>query len=206
MLKKLLTGLLLLVAMSATEVAAANASLSFARPTQYTDGTALPPSEIASYNVRCASFTPTGGTSGACPTITPTTLPGTATGGTITLTIPSRGGAACFQVQTVAVSGATSDWSAQACKTFAPLTPNPPSNVTVAVVVGFNVSPVYSVTSSGARSTFMGFAELGKACGSSVLFRYRGAEFREVQRADVGLWGSTTLRLAAACGQNSGAA
>lgn len=129
-----LSGLLLVLVCGVAFGATAN--LSYTRPTQYTDGTALPAGDIASYNVRCASFTPTGGTTpGACPAITPTSLPGSATGGTITLTIPAAGGRACFQVQTVVVSGAMSDWSAEGCKVFAPAVPNPPSNVTVTATV-----------------------------------------------------------------------
>lgn len=181
-------------------VVAATGNLSYTRPTAYTDGTALPAGDIASYNVRCASFTPTGSTTPqACPAITPTTLPGTATGGTITLTIPAAGGRACFQVQTVVASGATSDWSVEGCKTFAPATPNPPGNVTVAVVIGINMAPVYSVTKTGKLSTLMGFADLGVACGDAVLLTYRGHEFREVPRGAVRWWGSTTLRVAAPC-------
>jgi hypothetical protein len=78
--------------------------------------------------------------------------------------------------------------------------PNPPSNVTVAVVTGLNMAPVYSVTSANKLSALMGFADLGVSCGDVVLVRYRGHEFREVARADVKWWGSTSLRVAAPCG------
>lgn len=178
---------------------AATGGLSYSPPTTYEDDTPLPASAIAGYNVRCASFTPTGGSAGTCPTIAPTSLPGNATGGTITLTIPGTGGVACFQVQTVATNGAVSPWSNQACKTFAPLTPNPPSNVTVAVVIGINMAPVYSVTSTGKMSTLMGFADLGAPCDEAELFTYRGLSFHEVAREHVRWWGSTKLRVAAPC-------
>lgn len=181
-------------------VVAATGNLSYTRPTAYTDGTALPAGDIASYNVRCASFTPTGSTTPqACPAITPTSLPGTATGGTVTLTIPAAGGSACFQLRTVVASGATSDWSNTACKTFAPATPNPPGNVTVAVVIGINMAPVYSVTAAGKMSTLMGFADVGAPCGDARLFTYRGLPFHEVARENVRWWGSTKLRVAAPC-------
>jgi hypothetical protein len=78
--------------------------------------------------------------------------------------------------------------------------PNPPSNVTVAVVTGLNMAPVYSVTAKNTLSALMGFAALGAPCGDVVLVRYRGHDFREVARADVKWWGSTTLRVAAPCG------
>lgn len=132
-MKRLLPLLALTIALPTL---AATANLSYQRPTQYADGTALPQGDIASYNVRCVSFTPTGSTApGTCPAIAPTTLPGAATGGAITLTLPAAGGRACFQVQTVAVSGTVSAWSAEGCKTFAPAVPNPPSNVTVTATV-----------------------------------------------------------------------
>lgn len=195
-----IVALVLVLCAAAIPAQAATAGLTFTRPATYTDGTPLPAAEIASYNVRCSSFTPTGSTTpGSCPAVTPASLAGTATGGTLTLTLPAGGGSACFQLQTVSTSGATSDWTAPACKTFAPLVPNPPANVTVAVVIGLNMAPAYSVTATGRMSTLMGFVPLGRPCGE-LLFTYRGTEFREVARADVAWWGSTTLRVAAACG------
>ena len=175
-------------------------SLSYSRPTTYVDGSTLPVEEIASYNVRCSSFTPTDSpTAQACPTISPTTLAGSATGATITLSIPGSGGAACFQVQTVATSGQTSDWSTEGCKTFPPVAPNPPANVTVAVVIGINVTPVYSMTGGISRSTFVGFADLGVPCADAVAYSWRGHQFREIARDSVYWWTFTDSRVVAPC-------
>lgn len=191
--------LTLAIVLLAAPAFSAPAGLSYTRPTEYTDGTPLPVGDITRYDIQCVSFTPTGGTAGTCPTISPTSLPGTATGGTVTLTIPAAGGSACFQLRTVVASGATSDWSNTACKTFAPATPNPPGNVTVAVVIGINMAPVYSVTAAGKMSTLMGFADVGAPCGDARLFTYRGLPFHEVARENVRWWGSTKLRVAAPC-------
>jgi hypothetical protein len=177
----------------------APAGLSYTRPTQYTDGSPLPVGDITRYDIECVSFTPTGGTSGACPTISPTTLAGNATSGTVTLTIPAGGGAACFRLRTVVTSGATSDWSNTACKTFAPATPNPPGSVTVAVVIGITVTPVYKLAGGISRSTFVGFADLGVPCADRVEYSWRGHEFREIPRESVYWWEETTGRVVAPC-------
>lgn len=188
-------------ALVAAPVAADSGTLTFTPPTTYTNGTALPAAQIASYNLQCSSFTPTGTTTpGTCPAITPATLPGNATGGTITLTIPATGGTACFRVQTVASNGQASAWSNEGCKAFNPLTPNPPTGVTIAVVLGINIAPVYSVTATNKLSALVGFVDLGVQCGDAVLVRYRGTDFREVPRDAVRWWGTTKLRVAAPCG------
>jgi hypothetical protein len=101
-------------------------------------------------------------------------------------------------MQTVAGT-ATSAWTNDACKVFPALVPNPPSGVTVAVVIDFNISPVYSVASNNTLGTFMGFAQPGTPCYGEVLTTYRGATFREVQKDDVKLWAKTASRLAAPC-------
>lgn len=178
---------------------AAPAGLSYTRPSQYTDGSPLPVGDITRYDIECVSFTPTGGTAGACPTISPTTLAGNATSGTVTLTIPAGGGQACFRLRTVVTSGATSDWSNTACKTFAPATPNPPGNVTVAVVIGINVTPVYKLSGGISRSTFVGFADLGVPCADRVEYSWRGYQFREIPREAVYFWEDTDSRVAAPC-------
>jgi hypothetical protein len=74
-----------------------------------------------------------------------------------------------------------------------------PPVLTVAVVAGMLQTPVYSVAATGKMSTFVGFADVGTQCTGAVLFTYRNKAFREVPRAAVKLWGSTTLRLAAPC-------
>jgi hypothetical protein len=76
--------------------------------------------------------------------------------------------------------------------------PNPPV-LAVPVIAGMSVTPVYSVASNGSRSTFVGFTDVGATCTGPVLFTYRSKKFREVARADVDLWGATSLKLAAPC-------
>jgi hypothetical protein len=128
--------LMLLTLFTLSNALAATGNLSYTRPATYVDSTPLPVGDIASYNVRCASFTPTGSaTPGTCPAITPTTLPGTATGGALTFTLPAGGGRICVQVQTVTVAGASSDWSGEGCLVVAPLVPNAPTVVTISLVL-----------------------------------------------------------------------
>jgi hypothetical protein len=55
------------------------------------------------------------------------------------------------------------------------------------------------VASTGKMSAFVGFADVGTPCSGPVLFTYRAQSFREVPRANVKLWGATSLKLAAPC-------
>ncbi len=197
-MKKLIAVLLFLpfaaIAQAATGV------LSFTPPTQYSDGSPLPAAAITGYDVQCSKWTPTGGVAATCTQFPAATLAGNATGGTLTGTVPATGGAACFQVRTKTASGAGA-WSAEACKTFAPLVPNPPSNVTVAVVIGINMAPVYKVTSTGKRSADpAGFIAVNESCTGNVLFTYRGQSFRKVDFAKVQFWATVPdANVAAPC-------
>lgn len=94
--------------------------------------------------------------------------------------------------------------SASASVTISPR-PNPPTNVTVGVVTGMNVSPVLNVTSAGKLGTALkGFAAAGTACSGPKLGTYRGNDFYEIDRSDVQWWGvSATKRVAAACSGES---
>ena len=114
-------------------------------------------------------------------------------------TVPSLAPATyCFRVTAVNTYGNESLTSNVASRVVPAPTPNPPV-VTTAVIAGMLQTPVYSITSAGGLSTLVGFADVGKGCSGPVLLTYRGAKFRQVARADVKMWGSTALRLAAPC-------
>jgi hypothetical protein len=173
---------------------AATANLSWVAPTTYTDGTPLQASAITGYNFRCGAGTTTG------VSCTPVSTTGTATAAVMQVAVPATGGTACIEGQTVTAAAAGPYSIPPVCKTFPALQPGPPASITVAVVLGMLQAPVYSVRSSGALSTLVGFVDVGKPCGAAIT-TYRGATFREVTRADVLWWGSTSLRVAAPCGE-----
>lgn len=180
--------MLFLLFVAGPAIAASQATLSFTPPTQYTDGTAMPASAITGYDVQCSGWTPTGGARVACTQFAAVVLAGNATGGVLTGSIPGTGGTACFQVRTKTAL-ADSAWPNEKCKTFAPLIPNPPGNVTVAVVVGMNMTPVYKFTSTGKRSVEpAGYIPVGAECSGNVLFRYRGFSFRKVVMREEWFW------------------
>lgn len=185
------------------------ATLSYTAPTTYTDGSPLPASAITGYEFRCGAGTTAG------VVCTPLSLPGTATGGTMAITGPGTGFTACVEgatrVATVAgQSYPVPPWSgpglgaysAPVCKTFPPLQPNPPGNVTIAVVIGINMAPVYKLTSTGKRSADpAGFVALDLPCSGNVRFTYRGHSYRAVDAAAVKWWGDIvpSTNIAAPC-------
>lgn len=196
-----LAAVLALLSLPAT-VNADTGTISYTPPTAYTNGTALPASQISGFDAQCISFTPTGGTSGTC-SFTPASVAGTATSITITVNVPSSGGSACFQVRAKTTNGQVSSWAdGDKCKVFTPLVPNPPGNVTVAVVVTINVVPAYKILADGTRSQAVaGFVPLGKPCVGSIVFIYRGKPYRRVAQADVKWWATApAANVAAACG------
>jgi hypothetical protein len=81
--------------------------------------------------------------------------------------------------------------------------PTPPTGPkVVAVVDGLNMSPVYGISSAGARQeTVLGFVPIGKLCTGSPVFTYRGRSYyRYNVTADVVPWQSTvTQNSAVAC-------
>jgi hypothetical protein len=177
---------------------AAEASLTWTAPTARENGAPLAAGELAEYELECTGFTPTGGTRGACP-MPPVKAPGTATGVTMTGTISPLGGTAYFRARVKDTLGLYSAWTSEASKVFAPNPPLPPTITTIAAVAGMLQAPVFSVTAAGARGTYFGVIDLGKPCTGAPLFTYRTKAFYLVDRADVRLWGSTSLRLAAPC-------
>lgn len=182
-----ITGLLVGLLLSVSALAASG-NLSFTRPTSRADGSPLAASEIASYQISC-SYTPTGGVAAACSGLSPSSLAGSATGGTVTFNANANG-RACFSLVTVDTAGRRSAPSAQACKDIAIAVPNPPGNVTVAVVIGLNMAPVFKLTSTGKRSPeAAGFIAVNEPCSGNVLFYYRNNGYRRVDSSGVLWWG-----------------
>jgi hypothetical protein len=180
------------------------ATVSWTPPTQNENGTPL--TNLSSYKVFAANA------AAGVPSATPTTVTAPASSYVVS---GLSAGTWYFGVKAVNSAGVESVMSNIASKAITAISasasaavtvtprPNPPTNVTVAVVTGLNMAPVYSVTAKNKLSALMGFADLGTPCGDVVLARYRGHDFREVARADVHWWGSTTLRVAAPCGSSS---
>jgi hypothetical protein len=196
MMKKTLT---LAALFGAQLAAAATGQLTFTPPTTRVDGSALSASEIAGYDVQCSRWTATGApASTTCTQFAGITLPAGATGGTLAGTVPATGGQACFQVRTRDTAGQVSAWSAEGCKTFGAVAPNPPTNVVVAVVIGINMAPVVSVTATGQRGTTMlGFVPIGLECQGAPTFTYRGKQWRKVTTLPVKWWASAPTQSAA---------
>lgn len=165
-------------------VSAMAATLSYTPPTTYTDGSPLPAADILGYEFRCGAGTSAG------VSCTPLTLPGTATGGTMVITGPAAGFTACVEGATRVAAGLGPYSSPPACKTFAAIPPNPPGNVTIAVVIGINMAPVFKLTSTGKRSPeAAGFVAVDTPCKGNVLFYYRGDGYRKVDPFYVRWWG-----------------
>lgn len=178
---------------------AATGQITYARPTSYDNGTPLPASAITGYEFRCRSGT-TAGVS-----CSPLSLPGDATSGTMTITVPATGGTACVEGRAAAGAGNWSVWStgpdATSCKIFPAFVPNPPGNITIAVVIGVAVTPAYAYNARNRRiAEPVGFIEVGEPCFGAVVFSYRGKQWRRVDRSAVSWWNSEPRhRVAAPC-------
>lgn len=191
-------GLLVIVALLGFYSCAKAATLtgSYTLPTKYEDGTTLPQSSIAYIGVEVGTCT------GTAPAYTFGTkegevqVPPPAT--TYSVTVPRSFGLFCARARTVTTLGTPSVYTAAVSVNKVEPAPNPPV-LAVPVIAGMLQTPVYTVTSTGARGTFVGFVDVGKQCSGPALFTYRGKSFREVPRTAVKLWGSTSLRLAAPC-------
>lgn len=182
-----------LLIIGATRAFAADVAVTWTQPTTNTDGSSIPLSgagAIVSNRVEWGSCVGSAfGTAAGSQTIP------AATSYLVTGLAPAT---YCFRVTALNTYGSESAVSNVAQRAVAAPIPNPPI-VTQAVIAGMQQTPVYSVTASGSLSTLMGFADVGVACVGPVLATYRGAKFRQVARADVKMWGSTSLRLAAPC-------
>ena len=104
-----------------TRAEAADATLSWSLPTEYTDGSPIGPGElretVAVWKL-CASSDAPASTTFAYPAKT----------GTVSGLTP---GEWCFRVAAVSTLGAQSDWSNEAVKTVLPPTPKPPTIITI---------------------------------------------------------------------------
>lgn len=181
-------------------------------PATNTDGSPIPataPGALAGFEVFHAA------TAAGVPSATPIVVNSpTATSHVLTgLPVGPR----YLAVRAFNTEGIRSDLSAQATKTLvlpsanasASVTvntkPNPPSAVTVEVVAGLNMAPVYPINTSGKMTTtIVGFAPLDVPCGPSLVGTYRGYEFREVPRASVAWWGTTNRPVVASCASPTG--
>lgn len=199
---RLLTLVLLFVAGT---VQAQNATYTWTPPTTNSDGSALPAAQIAGYNISC-KFTPTDGTAGSC-TLSKTSLAGgAATTDSLTATIPAVGGTLCVTLATRSTSGRVSGPSNEACKVFAAVDPNPPTNLRV---VGINInvavsrthSIAYLLDSLGRRSgTVAGFPVMGAKCTGAALFTYRGQSYHKFDTSRMVWWATApTKDVAAPC-------
>ena len=140
-MKRLLIAILFALTPFVAWSATGNATLSYQRPTTFTDGSALAAAQIASYTVTC-TFRQTGQTATTPCTLSSTTIPGgTSSSGSVTLTYPAAGGEACFRLATNVNGYPPSDPSGESCKTFAAIQPSPPTGVTVTVIVAVTITP-----------------------------------------------------------------
>jgi hypothetical protein len=190
--------------LTCTEPGDTTAALSWTPPIQNTDGTPL--TNLQDYRVYSRV--------GTAPFAVVQTLAAPRSAFTFTGLAP---GAWEFSLTARNTAGTESAQSSVASKTLtapsattvtatvtgtAIVVPNPPSNVTIAVVVGANVAPAYKILANGARSDVLaGFVPAGKACDGPVVFTYRGSKFKRVAPADVQWWSTTsTSAVAAPCG------
>ena len=183
----------LLAFVFASAAVAAAPVLSFTPPVARVDGTPLPASQISGYDVRCSSWTAPGGVAGVCPAgmFSSVSLGAAATGATLSATIPATGGTICFQVATKDTSTPVqvSAWSAEGCKTYAAAPPNPPTNVTIAVVIGLNMAPALALTATGKNSyAVAGYAPLDYVCNGPAVFTYKGKTWRQSADIPVTYW------------------
>jgi hypothetical protein len=80
-----------------------------------------------------------------------------------------------------------------------PLVPDAPV-ITIAVVIGLDHAPVYSIVSGNKRGgEVIGFVPVGTECTGNVLFRFRGDSYRRVSCADVKTWDVQCRNPAAPC-------
>lgn len=85
-----------------------------------------------------------------------------------------------------------------------PRIPNPPI-ITIAVVISSDRAPVYRILSGNKRGEFFGLIPAGRECTGPILFRYRGASFRQVAVQPSELWGTADpSHLAAPCLSSQG--
>lgn len=188
---KRLSGILFALALivAAIPANAGTATINWVAPTQYTNNQAIPAGTAITYRVY-------GGRQGQ---------PKTAIGSTVALTYTHatapNGETWCYAV-TASVASVESAQTTEVCKAIPPLVPNPPTIVTVEVVAGINMTPLYRINADGSRGTaLLGFVPVGTACAGPVVYRYRGRNYRRPADFSIVKWEATppTMNAAAAC-------
>jgi hypothetical protein len=184
-----------------------SATVSWAAPTTNTDGTPL--TNLAGFKVYHALTS--AGVATAVPTVinSPTTTTFSATGlavgthfygATAFNTLGAE--SALSNIGSKAITSAGLSGAASATVTVGSV-PSPPSNLTIAVIVGSNYQPVYRPFFDPMRSfapVLVGLVPVGTQCYGPVVFKYRGATFRRIPSTKVLWWSSPILNVAAACG------
>ncbi len=184
-MRKILAVLLCLLVPAAY---AATVNISYTAPTQNTDGT--PITGAITYKIY-------GGVQNQSKVLLTTT-----SALTYVHTSAPNGVTYCYDV--TANVAAVESAPITGCKAIPAATPNPPTNltVTVAVVLGMNMSPVFKLTTTGKRSAEVaGYIRTGHPCTGNVLFYYRDKPYRKVAYDAVQFWNVVpSQNVAAACG------
>lgn len=109
---------------------------------------------------------------------------GTSTGVTFNH-VNAAAGSNCYRARTVATTG-TSDPSNVVCKTNTPPVgpPNPPTLTVAATMLGFNVSPSWTLGANDTRTdTFVGVAKVATPVIRELPNKYRGHKMCEIGSA-----------------------
>ena len=168
------------------------AKLTWERPTQRTDGSALPANELASFRLYVAG------------TNTPPATPTETIGGSLLewMHYPAPGPkffwlsavdtAGRESVKTSSVTLNVQAYNAGASAVATPIAgPTPPLNlqVTVPVVAGANMTPVFKLKADGTRQEAVaGYVPINVICTGRVAFTFRGDRYREVDPSHVQWW------------------
>jgi hypothetical protein len=177
-----------------TSAPAAPVNITVAPPTQNVDSSAIPvsgPGSIASYRVEYGTCS--GGAFG----VRAGELTLTGVSGTVDL----GPGSYCFRAFARNTFGVESAASNVVARTVVAPTPQPPTIVTVAVVAGINMAPLYRINLDGTRgSTVLGFVPVGATCIGDPVYTYRGRTYRRVDTAVAQWWNTApTANAAAPC-------
>lgn len=181
-----------IAAILVTTATAATINISVAPPTQNTDNSTIPATgagSIASYRVQY----------GTCVGSAFGTPAGEFTMSGISGTVDLGPGSYCFRAFARNTFGAESAASNVVARTVAVPTPQPPTIVTVAVVAGINMAPLYRINADGSRgSTVLGFVPVGAKCTGSPVYTYRGKAYHKADTTNAKWWGTAPTSQAAA--------
>lgn len=170
--------------------------LEYSAPATYTSGDAIPASVALTFRIEQRI-----GTSGAWSTVAASTSSlrhylQNLTPGTYTYRVYAN------------CAGCTEGPASNAASrdATAPPPPQPGAPVlTIAVVIGVDHAPVYSIINGDRRGPeVIGFVPVGAACSGKVVFRFREQSYRRVSCADVKRWAVECRNPAAACARQNG--